>query len=131
MAVFEITQDRIVPLQPTSFSDQGLRERGDLQRLLRDQVHIIDPDVLVVSEEFGGWEDSRRRIDLLGVDRKARLVVIELKRTDDGGHMELQAIRYAAMVSTMTFEKVVCAGSTYRACRRGIFARVNHRSSVA
>src|SRR5690606_6937962 len=48
-----------------------------------------------------------RRIDLLGVDREGNLVVIELKRTDDGGHMELQAIRYAAMVSKMKFEEAV------------------------
>jgi len=34
-------------------------------------------------------------------------VVIELKRTEDGGHMELQAIRYAAMVSAMTFDGAV------------------------
>ena len=33
--------------------------------------------------------------------------MIELKRTDDGGHMELQALRYAAMVSTMTFRQAV------------------------
>src|SRR6185503_3968724 len=85
----------------------GLRERGDLQRFLRDQIEVIAPDVLIVSEEFGGWEDSKRRIDLLGVDRSANLVVIELKRTEDGGHMELQAVRYAAMVSKMTFDKVV------------------------
>jgi len=31
-------------------------------------------------------------------------VAIELKRTEDGGHMELQSTRYAAMVSTMTFD---------------------------
>lgn len=61
----------------------------------------------MVAEEFGEWEDSRRRIDLLGVDEDATLVVIELKRTEDGGHMELQALRYAAMVSKMTFERVV------------------------
>jgi hypothetical protein len=59
--------------------------------------------VLVIAEEFAEWEDSKRRIDLLGVDKAANLVVSELKRDDDGGHMELQAIRYAAMVSTMTF----------------------------
>lgn len=106
MAIFEITQERLVELQPTAFSDQGVRERADLQRLLRAQVEIIAPDVLLVSEEFGGWEDSKRRIDLLGIDREANLVVIELKRTEDGGHMELQAIRYAAMVSKMTFDKV-------------------------
>ena len=61
----------------------------------------------MISEEFGEWEDSRRRIDLLGVDRDAALVVIELKRTEDGGHMELQAIRYASMISTMNFDRAV------------------------
>jgi hypothetical protein len=84
-----------------------------LQRLLRSNIEVVSPDTLVVSEEFGDWEDSRRRIDLLGLDRDANLVVIELKRTEDGGHMELQAIRYAAMVSTLTFEKVVDVFSGY------------------
>ena len=42
-------------------------------------------------------------------------MVIELKRTDDGGHMELQAIRYAAMVSTMTFERAVEVYAQYLA----------------
>lgn len=36
---------------------------------------------MVIAEEFGEWEDSKRRIDLLGLDREANLVVIELKRT--------------------------------------------------
>ena len=68
---------------------------------------MLDDDLLVVAEEFGQWEDARRRIDLLAVDKSGHLVVIELKRTDDGGHMELQALRYAAMVSSMLFDDVV------------------------
>jgi hypothetical protein len=62
---------------------------------------------MVIAEEYGEWEDCSRRIDILAIDRDAKLVVMELKRTPDGGHMELQAIRYAAMVSTMTFEQTV------------------------
>jgi hypothetical protein len=107
MPIYEITPDRLHKIEETSFSAVGVRERADLQRLLRNQIDVIAPDTLVIAEEFGEWEDSRRRIDLLAVDRDANLVVIELKRTDDGGHMELQALRYAAMVSTMTFDKAV------------------------
>ena len=107
MPIFEITHEAIRRIPTTSFSLAGIKERGDLQRLLRNQIDVVSPDTLVFSEEFGEWEDSKRRIDLLGLDRDANIVVIELKRTDDGGHMELQAIRYAAMVSTLTFEKVV------------------------
>ena len=107
MAIFEVGEDSIRPLEVTTFGAAGLKERTDLQRLLRDQVEVVAPGVLVIAEEFGEWTESRRRIDLLGVDKDANLVVIELKRTDDGGHMELQAVRYAAMVSTLTAERAV------------------------
>ena len=107
MAIYEITSDDIRKMDETTFSQTGLRERTDLQRLLRRQIEVISPGTLVIAEEFGDWEDSRRRIDLLGIDKDANLVVIELKRTESGGHMDLQAIRYAAMVSTMTFDKVI------------------------
>jgi len=107
MALYEITADNLTKIAETSFDLAGVRERYDLQRLLRTQIDVIAPDTLVIAEEFGEWEESKRRIDLLALDREANLVVIELKRTDDGGHMELQAVRYAAMVSTMIFEKVV------------------------
>ena len=107
MPIYEITTDSLNPLQLTDFASEGLRERADLQRRIRDQIKVLDPDLLVIAEEFGDWDESRRRIDLLAVDREANLVVIELKRTETGGHMELQALRYAAMVSAMTFEKAV------------------------
>ena len=103
MAIYHLTADRFQELPSTTFGESGVRERSDIQRILRDQIDIISPDTLVICEEFGEWEYSRRRIDLLGVDRNAQLVVIELKRSEDGGHMDLQAIRYAAMVSAMTF----------------------------
>lgn len=107
MAIYEITKDRLEKIPETSFASEGIKERDDLQRLLRQQIEVISPNTLILSEEFGEWEDSRRRVDLLGLDKDANLVVIELKRTEDGGHMELQSIRYAAMVSTLTFDKVV------------------------
>src|SRR3954453_17382458 len=99
MPIFEITQSEFRKLGQTTFGAAGIGERADLQQLLRCNIDVISPDTLVVAEEFGQWDESLRRIDLLGLDREANLVVIELKRTEDGGHMELQAIRYAAMVA--------------------------------
>ncbi len=113
MAIYDILADELRKVEETSFCAEGKRERDDLQRLLRSDVEVVSPDTLVISEEFGEWQDSRRRIDLLGIDKDANLVVIELKRNEDGGHMELQAIRYAAMVSTMTFERAVEVYSEY------------------
>lgn len=105
MPLYEMTSDAFRPLAEASFADLKVRERGDLQRLLRTQIDVLGDDLYVLTEEFGEWEDSRRRIDLLAIDRQANLVVIELKRTNDGGHMELQAIRYASMVSAMTLAR--------------------------
>ena len=107
MAIYQVTDNEIKTISRTTFSESGLKEREDLQRLLKHQIEIISPDTLVVAEEFGEWDESRRRIDLLGIDKQANIVVIELKRTEDGGHMELQAVRYAAMVSTLTFDRLV------------------------
>src|ERR1041384_5837102 len=113
MVLYEVTTENLSKIVQITFDQAGLRERTDLQRLLRKQIDVILPNTLVIAEEFGEWEDSRRRIDLLAVDKDANLVVIELKRTEDGGHMELQAIRYAAMVSSMTFDKAVDVYGTY------------------
>lgn len=113
MAIYELRPDQIRTIERATFAELGLREREDLQRLLRDRIEIVAPDCLVISEEFGRWDESKRRIDLLAIDRDANLVIIELKRTDTGGHMELQSIRYAAMVSTMTAEQAIDAFRSY------------------
>lgn len=134
MSIYEMHERTLTPIDQTKFKDANIFERTDLQRMLRDQIDVIASDVLVISEEYGNWEGSSRRIDLLGVDRDANLVVIELKRTEDGGHMELQALRYAAMVSTLSFEKAVetyqqflnkRTQSKYRDAREDLKAYIN------
>ena len=117
MPIFELGDESIVPVEQTSFASTGHRERDDLQRILRDQIEVVASDVLIIAEEFGEWSDSRRRIDLLGIDKKANLVVIELKRTDDGGHMELQALRYSGMISTLTAKQAIEAYDNYLSTR--------------
>jgi hypothetical protein len=109
MSLFRVTQDKLEPVAETTFAAESLLERKDLQRLLRRDISPVGDDLMVIAEEYSNWEDSSRRIDLLCLKRDASLVVVEIKRTEDGGHMELQAIRYAAMVSSMTLEGVATA----------------------
>lgn len=113
MPIFRLNNDNLIALEQTRFENHAVYERNHLQQVLKTQIDILLPDILVVAEEFGDWDESRRRIDLLAIDTEAKLVVIELKRTEDGGHMELQAIRYAAMVSTLTFERLVSIFGEY------------------
>jgi hypothetical protein len=113
MPIYELTKDSIVAVPTTTFAAEHIRERYDLQRILRDNIGAIAPETYVLAEEYGEWKEAKRRIDLLCLDKKAKLVVVELKRTEDGGHMELQGIRYAAMVSKLTFPDAVRAHSRY------------------
>ena len=121
MAIYKLSNDKgeLAKVDPTTFGEEGVLERADLQRILRDQPQVLEEGLLIIAEEFGNWEDSNRRIDLLGLDADGRLVVIELKRGDTGGHMELQALRYAAMVANMTYQQTVDTFQDYLNKRAG------------
>ena len=107
MPLYRYGEKQFQKLEQTSFGTLGILERFDLQAALRAQIDVICPNCLVISEEFSEWDVGHRRIDLLAVDKNGNLVVVELKRDDTGEHMDLQAIRYAAMVSTLTFKRAV------------------------
>jgi hypothetical protein len=113
MGIFKISNDGILTIPKTDFQSNGILERNHLQNYLRDKIEIISPNTLIISEEFSEWDESKRRIDLLGIDKDANLIVIELKRTVTGDHMELQALRYASMISTMSFEKCITIYQKY------------------
>ena len=52
MAIYEITADLIRKIPETAFSLAGLRERYDLQRLLRSQFDVISPDTLIIARLY-------------------------------------------------------------------------------
>ncbi len=114
MAIYKLSNDKgeLAKVDPTTFGEEGVLERADLQRILRDQPEVLEEGLLIIAEEFGDWQDSNRRIDLLGLDASGRLVVVELKRGETGEQMDLQALRYAAMVANMTYQQTV---DTYQA----------------
>ena len=99
MALFAY-QDKLTdakPLQTLDLDKAGVME-SQLQELLAAQLQALSPDtpLMVIAREYGSWSDSTRRIDVLAIESTedgARLVVVELKRTKDGGHAELQALR--------------------------------------
>ena len=109
MTLYTIINEALQRLECTTFESQGILERRNLQKMIRSDISILRDDLLVIAEEFSYWQNSGRSIDLLCLTRTADLAVVELKRTQDAGHAELQAIRYAAMVSNMTMNDVIGA----------------------
>lgn len=116
MAIYRMVgekKDRLEAIPGTSFIQEGIKEDPDLRYTLRAQPEAIEDGLFILSEEFSNWQGSGRSIDLLGLDASGRLVVVELKRTNTADHAELQAIRYAAMVANITFERAIESHKAY------------------
>lgn len=113
MALFSISEGHLIKVESTTFQREKIFETKDLQQMFCDDIEPIVPGAMVLAEKYNDWEGSRREMDLLCLDKSARLIVVELKRTKTADHAELQAIRYASMVSTMSFTAAVSAHKRY------------------
>lgn len=107
--IFVISYDlsEIERVESGSFVALNVWERTHIQEWVRRHPEILGEDLLIVSTEFDRFQGSRDRLDLLAVDREGNLVVVELKRNASADYADLQSIRYAAMVSTMTIDQLL------------------------
>ncbi len=107
--LFVVSEDlnSIEKIESQSFVSLKVWERTHIQEWVRKHPDILGEDLLIVNMEFDRFEGSRDRLDLLALDRTGNLVVVELKRDSFAGHADLQSIRYAAMISTMTVEQLL------------------------
>ena len=55
MPIYRIKDDKILPVKRTTFEQQGVKEKQNLQKMLKARIDIIAPDTLVVAEEFSYW----------------------------------------------------------------------------
>ena len=97
-------QKTLTKLVQKSYSELGLRERFDIQEWVESNPSILGGDLMVIAKEYE--LPSRCRLDLLAVDRKANLVIIELKRDDSGASVDWQAIKYASYCSAFSNEDI-------------------------
>ncbi len=52
MPIYEVTSQQITAISSTSFAALGIKERGDLQRLLAARIDALEDGLLVLAEEF-------------------------------------------------------------------------------
>jgi hypothetical protein len=106
--------DRAERILPQTFSGLNIWERRHVEEWIRMNPEILGEDLLILTVEFDRFLQSSDRLDLLALDRSGNLVVIELKRDATAGFADLQAIRYAAMVSSMTVDRLLPYYIAYR-----------------
>ena len=95
------------PIQPTSFAEMRALEVQHIEQWICRDPTLLGEELMILSNQFAGFEQTRDRPDVLALDHDGRLVVVEIKRDESGSAQDLQAVRYAAYVSTLTAENVV------------------------
>lgn len=119
--LFRIDGEGTAESVPTrELAELGLRERDDLQEWVIEEPRLLGEDLLVVTSEYAGFEDTLDRLDVLALDRRGKLVVVELKRDRADSETELQALKYASFCSTLTTEDVQQLYCDFRRKREGI-----------
>lgn len=112
--VFSIAGSRAIPLRHTELASEGFLERQHLQEWLIQNPQILGDDILIVTSEFDRWQTAagdpkKDRLDVLGIDSTGQLVLAELKRGPAASHVDLQALKYAALVSRFDPDTLVDA----------------------
>ncbi|GAC57148.1 hypothetical protein GOHSU_16_01060 [Gordonia hirsuta DSM 44140 = NBRC 16056] len=117
--VFSIDDDGgAQPLTETTLAEAGLWERRNLQEGVIAHPQILGENIRIVAFEFDRWQAAGGdrqldRLDVLGLDSDGYLVVAELKRDRAPDTVQLQAIKYAAMVSRFTLDDLAAHHAQY------------------
>ncbi len=100
-------ENRISKIEEKSFSDLGFKERNHLQEWIANNPESLGEDLLIIQKEFSGFNETNERLDLLALDKKGNLVIIENKLDDSGKDVTWQSIKYASYCSTLTKEQII------------------------
>lgn len=107
LVVDENNLSQVESIESGTFTDLKIWERSHIQEWIIKSPEILGEELLVLSVEFDRFIKSSDRLDILAMDRKGNLVIIELKRDSMAGYADLQSLRYAAMISGLTIEKIL------------------------
>ncbi|MBB3836989.1 hypothetical protein FHS57_000971 [Runella defluvii] len=114
LIIDQANPEHFVSTYSESFADFNIWERKHIQEWIRKEPRILGEELFIVTIEFDRFKESSDRLDVLALDKKGNLVVVELKRDEFAGYADLQALRYAAMVSSMTLENLIHYVVDYR-----------------
>ena len=109
MSLYTVNIDNkhMQPVPPSKLSELGLTERYDLQEWLVCHPSALGEPLLIIQKEFAGFDKTNERLDLLVIDTKGNLVIIENKRDDSSKDVVWQAIKYASYCAVLTSKDII------------------------
>jgi hypothetical protein len=120
--MYKINRDKnnIEAIEEITFKSAGLKERQHLQEWIAKNPESLGEELLIIQKEFSGFEDTKERLDLLALDKKGNLIVIENKLDDTGTDVVWQALKYASYCSSLNTQGI-----------KDIFADYLHKIGVS
>lgn len=107
----DIKKKTLEKLSNTDFRSNKLLERYDIQEWIESSPEILGEEILIIAKEL--ILPTGSRLDLLGVDKLGKLLILELKRDDSGKNIDWQAIKYASFCSNLLVDEIVQKFSDY------------------
>lgn len=102
MLKIDIQQKRLTPLDSTTLTKQGLKERQDLEAFILNSFPQFASEIGLKAKLLGKQiyvsDEVLDHLDILAIDSTGKPLVIELKRSYDDNQL-YQALGYAAMLS--------------------------------
>jgi hypothetical protein len=96
----------INPIKQISFAEAGFKERQHLQEWIAKNPSSLGEDLLIIQKEFAGFDDTNERLDLLAIDKKGNLVIIENKLDDTGKDVTWQSLKYVSYCSSLSSQNI-------------------------
>ncbi len=100
-------ENKIEKLKQRTFTELGLKERENLQEWFAKNPNALGEELLIIQKEFSGFTDTKERLDLLALDKRGNLVIIENKLDDSGKNVTWQCLKYASYCSSLKKSQIV------------------------
>ena len=113
MYILDEQTKELKEISDTTFSENGLKERYDLQEWIDNNPRILakelgaQEELLIIQKEFSEFDKTNERLDLLALDKKGNLVIIENKLDDSGKDVVWQALKYVSYCSALTQREII------------------------
>lgn len=86
----------IEPIKEITFKSAGFKERQHLQDWIAKRPECLGEELLIIQKEFAGFSDTHERLDLLVLDKRSNLAVIENKLDNTSRDVVWQSLKYAS-----------------------------------
>ncbi|MDD0823809.1 DUF4268 domain-containing protein [Mannheimia sp. AT1] len=111
MYILDKSSKKLKEINKTTFSEQLLKERYDLQEWVDNNPQILcnalGEKILIIQKEFSDFDKTKERLDLLAIDKNGNLILIENKLDDSGKDVTWQALKYVSYCSSFNKDQII------------------------